>query len=348
MLIDCDVHHPGPTQEEWLAFLDEPYRSEFKIHGGPRRTGSGIRGEDGGNRWDVPSKEPADYIKHHLDVFDPRFVILSGVYGSTAGSPDPDYSAALCKADNDRTIANWLPADDRFMFGIRVPLQDPDLAVAEIERLADHPRAVCVLLFSTSNRIPLGQRYYWPIFRACERHNLPIHIHPSTTTVICNYATTPAGMATSYLETKICLPQFYMANLVSLVLEGVFEMCPNLKIAFVEGGFAWVPHLMWRMDKDYKALRQQAPRLKRLPSEYLRDHVKFTTQPIEEPQHRAHLGQIIDMMGGPEMLMYTSDFPHYDFDPPSAIPKSLGEDVVRMIMHDNAAGFFRWPTEARV
>jgi len=139
----------------------------------------------------------------------------------------------------------------------------------------------------------------------------------------------------------ICLPQFYQAHLVSLVLEGVFERFPNLQFAFVEGGFGWVPHVVWRMDKEYKGLRQQAPVLKRLPSDYVRDHVKLTTQPIEEPAKLDHLSQIIDMLGGPEMLMYASDFPHWDFDPPTVLPKRLGEDAIQKILYKNAAEFFQ-------
>ena len=70
---------------------------------------------------------------------------MTGVYGATAGSPDPEYAATLCRANHDCAINNWLPVDHRFTFGIRVPLQNPQMAVEEIERLGDHPRAVCVL-----------------------------------------------------------------------------------------------------------------------------------------------------------------------------------------------------------
>ena len=50
-----------------------------------------------------------------------------------------------------------------------------------------------------------------------------------------------------------------MAQVVSLVSEGVFEKFPKLKFVCIEGGFGWVPHLMWRFDKNYKALRIQTP-----------------------------------------------------------------------------------------
>lgn len=339
LLFDCDVHHPPPADEQWAHYLDEPYKSEVGQYG-LRTALSGVCKGRGGGRWDVAARTPEDFQRELLDRYGTTFALLTGNYGCVASSQDPEYAAAVCKAYNDFTIEQWLDKDDRFLGGIKAPLQDPQLAAAEIERLADHPKMVAVLIWGASNRIPFGQRYYWPIWEAAQRHNLPIHVHPSTTTTINNHATTPAGMATSYLEMHTCLPQFYMANLVSLVFEGAFERFPNLRFVFVEGGIGWLPHLLWRMDKEYKALRAEAPRLKRLPSAYVRDHVKLTTQPIEEPSKPEHLAQLIDMMGGPEMLMYTSDFPHFDFDPPEALPRRLGAAALNKIRYGNAAAFF--------
>ncbi|MCZ7647482.1 MAG: amidohydrolase [Planctomycetota bacterium] len=345
MLIDVDVHNSPPNLEQWLEFLDEPFRNEVAQYRGTRNASSGLRGA-GGLRLDADAKSPESIREQLLDVYGHRYAILTGTYSHLASTNDPEYAAALCKADNDSTLKHWVLTDDRFVMGLRIPMQDPQLAVQEIERLGDHPRVVCVQFWGASNRIPFGQRYYWPIYEACARKGLPIHVHPSTVTAVLNHSTTPAGMATSYLEMHTCLPQYYMANLVSLVFEGVFELFPALRFALIEGGFGWLPHLLWRMDKEYKGLRQQAPRLKRLPSEYARDHVKLGTQPIEEPRKSVHLPQLIDMLGGDEMLMFATDFPHWDFDPPSILPKSLGEASIRRILHDNAAGFFRWPKGA--
>lgn len=338
-LFDCDIHHGTPSREEWLEYLEEPYRSEV-AEAGLRRLVSGMRHEDGGLRWDVKVDSPEDYVREHMNPLNVRRGILTGVYGCMAGIPDPDYAAAICQAYNEYTLKKWLPVDERFLAGIMVPMQDPLLAAEEVERLAGHPQLCCVRVWGGSERIPLGQRFYWPLYEAANRHGLPIHVHPSTTTVIANSATSAAGNVTTYLQSHVCLPQFYQANLISLVLEGVFEKFPALRFLFVEGGFGWLPHVLWRMDKEYKGLRQQAPLLKRLPSAYVRDHVRLASQPIEEPQKPEQLGQLIDMMGGPEMLFYASDFPHFDFDPPSVFSRSLGEGTLRKILHDNASSFF--------
>jgi predicted TIM-barrel fold metal-dependent hydrolase len=124
------------------------------------------------------------------------------------------------------------------------------------------------------------------------------------------------------------------------LLEGVFEKFPALRFLFIEGGFDWLPHLMWRMDERYIGLRQQAPWLKRLPSEYVADHVRFTTQPMSAAKKEEHLLQIFDMMDAENILMFASDYPHWDFDEPSILPKKLSETAKKKILHDNAAQFF--------
>jgi predicted TIM-barrel fold metal-dependent hydrolase len=215
-----------------------------------------------------------------------------------------------------------------------------------------HPGFIGVCFPGTAQRIPFGQRYYWPIYEAAERHDLPIHFHPSTTSVIANFASTAAGMASTYLESHTSLPQFYQAYLISFIFEGVFERYPGLRIAFVEGGFGWLPHVLWRMDKEFKTLRQQAPYLKRLPSEYIRDHVRLTTQPIEEPKKPEHLFRMFELIfetcGSDEVIMWASDFPHFDFDEPTVVPKALGETTRRKILYDNAAAFFKLPPRAEI
>ena len=61
----------------------------------------------------------------------------------------------------------------------------------------------------------------------------------------------------------------------------------------IEAGFGWMPSLGWRMDKNWKRLKDEVPHLKKAPSEYLRQHFWVSTQPMEEAEEPEHL---IDMM----------------------------------------------------
>jgi uncharacterized protein len=80
-----------------------------------------------------------------------------------------------------------------------------------------------------------------------------------------------------------------------------------------------LPALLWRLDADYKALRKETPWLKRLPSEYAREHIRLTTQPLEQPKEKRHLWAALEAMHGREVLLFASDYPHWDFDDPATL-----------------------------
>ena len=77
--------------------------------------------------------------------------------------------------------------------------------------------------------------------------------------------------------------QAFESQVISLVCEGTFVKFPELRIVLIEGGFAWLPALMWRLDRSWRILHSEVPHLRRLPSEYIREHFWMTTQPMEEP-----------------------------------------------------------------
>src|SRR5258707_9113529 len=104
-------------------------------------------------------------------------------------------------------------------------------------------------------------------------------------------------------------------TVTSLVFEGVFERFPKLKVVLIEGGFAWAPALCWRMDKHWERMRSETPHVTRPPSEYVREHVWFTTQPIEEPENPQHLAEVIEWIGW-YRLIFSTDSPHWDLDHP--------------------------------
>jgi uncharacterized protein len=111
---------------------------------------------------------------------------------------------------------------------------------------------------------------------------------------------------------------------------------PDLRIVVLEGGFSWLPYLMFRFDQQYRELRSEVPWLKRKPSDYIREHFRLATQPMEDLDARTLL-QLIDMMGSDELLVFATDYPHWDFDAPSrALPPGLPEDLRQKVLWRNA------------
>ena len=95
---------------------------------------------------------------------------------------------------------------------------------------------------------------------------------------------------------------------------------------------------MWRLDSAWTLFRGEIPQVKRPPSEYVREHVYLTTQPVEEPHKPEYFAQMLDQYG--EMtshILFASDYPHWDSDNPDmALPPSLPKATQQMIYFDNA------------
>ena len=118
------------------------------------------------------------------------------------------------------------------------------------------------------------------------------------------------------------------------------DASPSLKVVMVESGFAWAPAFAWRLDKTWKALRAETPHLKRPPSEYLKERVWWTTQPMEEPEPRSHLLDTINWMGW-DRLLFATDYPHWDFDDPSlALPLPITENQRLSFFRQNALSLY--------
>ncbi|MFC7397475.1 amidohydrolase family protein [Chelatococcus sp. GCM10030263] len=98
---------------------------------------------------------------------------------------------------------------------------------------------------------------------------------------------------------------------------------------------------MWRLDKHWIRLKSETPHLKRLPSDYIRQQVWVSTQPIEEPDRREQLLETIDWMGW-DRVCFASDYPHWDFDDPMHVMplNKLSDEQRRLFLTDNAHRVF--------
>ena len=313
-IIDCDVHQTYNSHDELLPYLDEPWRSRVESSGFGYPGGlyyssvGGVRDDAFPEDGNTPGSDRTLLTSQLLDEYGMSYAILNG--GGMLGislMTEREYPAALASAYNDWLIEEWLEKDPRFLGSIMVAAQNPEAAAAEIKRVGSHPQVVQCILSAVSPR-PYGQPFYHPIFEALEEEGLTLAFHPGGNQAQgVSPPPTPVGYPTRYIEWHTLLSTVYMSQLTCMVVEGVFEKFPELTAVFVEGGVGWLPHLMWRLDKNFKALRSQAPWLNKLPSEYIKQNCKFTTQPIEEPENPDHLNQILDMISAEQTLMFSSD-----------------------------------------
>jgi len=121
----------------------------------------------------------------------------------------------------------------------------------------------------------------------------------------------------------------------------VFAKFPSLRFVLIEGGVCWVPPLLWRFDKNWKSLRQTTPWLVEPPSEVAKRHILLTTQPLEEPERREDFTRLLDMFDAGSMLMFSSDFPHWDGDMPQVSAARIPSELRPSIMSENARALYR-------
>ena len=354
-IIDVDVHHSYDDESELVPYLPKgSYRDRFREYGLPSTgVAYGINGGFQGVRADLRDETNSEegpgiaggtmqeiqtdlLEEHEIDT-----VILTGrpVYGMSSIN-NIEYANVLCRAFNDYTIEEWLPADDRFKYAMAINHQDPSFAAEEIDRVGSHPDIVGVVMPPSSSR-PFGNKRYDQIYELSIKHDLVVMIHTGNLGGVHGQPPTAAGYPSHYIEHRLTARHpLYQAHLASFIFEGTFEKFLDLRVAMIECGWSWVPSFLWRMDTEWRALRTEVPWVERKPSEYIKEHVRWNTQPIEEPESIDQLLEIIEWMDGDDLLMFASDFPHWDFDNPERTLTELDPESRRSVFAENAREFF--------
>jgi uncharacterized protein len=329
-LIDCDAHCAPASIDALLPYFDGYWR-EYVADAGvglsPTLTGAYPSGP-------APAANAAELAERLLDPTGARLAVLNCLSAFDA-SRNPYFEAALTRAVNDWLRAEWLERDERLRASLVVPTLDVEAAVDEIERAGDDARFVQVLLPVRSDA-RYGNRRYHPIFEAAERHGLAIGLHAWGRV---GHSPTQAGATHFYIEDYLAnSQQLVQAQVTSLVAEGVFDRFPSLRVALIECGFSWLPFLLWRFDKDWKAVWREVPWLKERPSEYVRRHFRATTEPAQLPRER--VAEVAELIGARELLMWASDHPHEHGDGAERLLAGFDDEGREAVLHGNAAEFY--------
>ncbi len=339
-IIDCDIHPSASTARPLDPYVAAEFREALK-QGMGAAPSQGYANPFGVDRRDASCNDPLKVAEDHLDKYGISYAVLQPPGFSVSLTHNIEVGSALAEAWNEWQVAEWLAADPRYLGSICVNTSDPKRAVKQIRAYGAHPRMVQAIVSGESVDL-YGHRRYFPIYEACEEMRLPFALHPGREGAL--RSSTPIGRPSSYFEWHASIPLTYQAHLISLVCEGVFASFPGLRVLFVEGGTAWLAHTVWRLDKNFKALRSTTPWLRKRPSEYVFDQLRLTTQPLEEPDDPEQLAQVFAMIHAERTLCFATDFPHWDFDDPRrALPKILAPELRRRILYDNAAELYGLP-----
>jgi predicted TIM-barrel fold metal-dependent hydrolase len=344
-VIDCDLHPAAPNILELEPYLPDywrEYTAQTAFKGPidsaypPTRAISSRPDYVPAGGWG-PGSDLDMLRAQALDAWGTRLGILNCAY-AVESVRNPYGTAALASAANDWLIASWLDKEPRLRASLIVPIQQPDLAVKEIDRLGGHPGFVQVLLPARSEAL-YGNRRYHPVYEAALRHDLAIGIHFGG---FPGNPPTPAGWPSYYIEEYAGMAHIFQSQVMNLIAEGIFEQFPDLRVALLESGFTWLPPFTWRIDKEWKGIRREIPWVKRPPSEYIRQHVRISLQPLDAPPAEAQFQQVFEQSGAEDLLMFSTDYPHWHFDTPNqAVPNWLSEAARHKIMHENAGKFYK-------
>jgi uncharacterized protein len=345
--IDCDIHPAVPSLKALLPYMADHWRDMLLQRGmheldsiaypnnAPITSRPDWRPENGKPGADL------DLVRQQaLDGFGSAFAICNCLYGVQLLFSE-DMAAAFARAVNDWIAREWLDREPRLRASIVVAVQNPELAVEEIERCAGDRRFVQVLLLA-QGELPLGRRYYWPIYAAAARHGLPIGIHAGSG---YRHPATPVGWPSYYLEDYAAEATAFQSQLTSLLCEGVFSKFPSLRVVLLESGFTWLPAYLWRMTKYWRGLRTEIPWVDGSPTEIVRDNVRLTLQPVDAPPRAEQFERLMDHMGSDAILLFSTDYPHWQFDGDAALPEGLPPALVRKIMVDNPRASYPRLTE---
>lgn len=335
--IDCDIHPGVPTIKALLPYMSDYWREAFISRGQdnfqpasyPPNSPLACRPD-----WRESDANPGSNFdllqKHALDGFGSRYAICNVLYGGSF-SISETMGQAICSAVNDWVRAEWLDRDPRLRASIVVPTQNPALAVEEIERLAADRRFVQILMPVALDTM-LGKQHYWPIFEAAVRHDLPIGLHAGS---LYRYAPTTNGWPSHYLQDYVSNSQAFESQLLSLIAQGVFLKFPALRIVLIESGVTWLPGFLWRARKTWRAVRPEVPWVSESPIDIVRRHVRLTAQPIDAPADPAILERVLNQIGSDDMLLFASDYPHWQFDGDRPVPEGIPSRLLEKMMCEN-------------
>jgi predicted TIM-barrel fold metal-dependent hydrolase len=332
-VIDCERHILVERLADLAEHLDRSWRhrmlaGEFALP--PAGPHPGVQVEAARTEPETP-QEVADALDPDVE----RVLLVPSQALVTSGWLNHSMAAVFSAAVNDHVLDRWGHADPRFRVAIAVASHDGELAAKEIQRIGGHPAvaAVCMSLVAVN----MGQRHYHAIYQAATELGLPVMVHPGgfEGSVVGPAVLGGVGPRTPE-ETFSLLPQVAMANLASLVYDGVFERYPDLRVVFAGYGFSWAVPLLWRTDAEWRGLRVEVPWLTRSPSEVVADHVRFVVDGAAELGPGAW--RLAAMLPA-QSLVYGSDAPYVE----AQAAQTLGgatDELRAAIAADNARATF--------
>jgi len=361
LIVDVDAHHyENESLDEFLPFMENDVLRQLTLGGRAKGRGSVIPTvavgfqEMGGRitRYPMRSSEKTapgelrdvqlghrwmDAMGVDYSCLFPTLMLAVGLH------PDAEMEVQLCWAYNRWLTEKVLPeGGGRFYSMLTLPLSDPDAALRQIETFGAR-KYVTGFMITCVRSLAVHHNAHMKIYRALEERGLALAFHS---------AINPGEPVFKNLNRfasvhALGFPFYNILHMTNWVTNGLGERFPKLPVIWIEGGLAWVPFLMQRLDHEYMLRSSEYPLLKKKPSDYMRA-MYYASQPMEAENMRA-LACTFEMINAETQLLYASDYPHWDFDLPSRVwdLPFLSEKAKHNILGGTAARLFKLPPRSQ-
>jgi predicted TIM-barrel fold metal-dependent hydrolase len=380
LVIDADSHWTEPhdlfTRVAPARVRDRVPRVEevegiptwvFDGHVLGQATAAAVIGRDGRkesadiglNQWSIDDIHVGAYDpKVRLEVLDECGIDAQIIFPSTIGLggqdlgmvEDQDLCRLVIELYNDQMAEIQADSNDRLLPMPLMPAWDIETCIAEAKRVAAlGARGVNMTSDPQDLGAPdLGDRAWDPFWETCTEHQLPVHFHiGASVTAMTFYGKYPWDSHAMDTKLAICGSLLFIGNarvVTNLILSGMFDRHPDLKMVSVESGVGWVPFILETLDYE---MSENAPtelaKLEKMPSEYFRSNL-YATFWFEN--NRNKLPDLIDAVGE-DSILFETDFPHPTCLYPNPLASveakmaTLAPEVQKKIYGENARKLYR-------
>ncbi len=254
----------------------------------------------------------------------------------------PDLQAAMARAYNRWAEEMRETSGGLVLAAGPVPLNDITRAVEEVRYAHERLGTPCFWARPNPfNHRTLGDRYYDPLWEVLQDLDVAFATHEF---MGLNGPSAGSDRFESFVEWHSCVHQMEaQMAMLSMIVNGVFERYPRLRVGYMEAGSSWVPSWLHRIEEHVElAGWLETPECTKSPLEYFTSNCYVTTECDEHLVHHtvAELGD--------ERILFETDYPHPDSKYPHAVTTFLAQDGIsdenkRKILWDNAIDFYRFP-----
>jgi uncharacterized protein len=357
LIVDVDAHHyESENYSEFLQYMENDVLKQLTLSGRAKNrqaiVPSGLGYQDMGGRvtrYPMRGSEKTEagilrdvQLGHRwMDAMSVDYSCLFPTGMLNIGlHPQKEMEHELCWSYNRWLTEKVLPeSGGRFYSMLSLPFSDPDESLRQVETFGDRKHVGGFMVTTVRSHMAVNDNAYMKVYRAIEERGLVLSFHSGP-----NWGEPIFKSCNRFLSVHALGFTWYnVLHLTNWVINGMGERFPKLPVIWIESGLAWIPFLMQRLDHEYMLRPSECPLLKKKPSDYMRD-MYYSSQPMEI-QDMGALECTFRMINAETQLLYSSDYPHWDFDLPSTIYDLpfVSEKGKHNILGGTAARLFKLP-----